>query len=252
MSDPLRDLMGELTADQPGVADWPGEVRGVVAARQRRRRIATAAAAVALVVVGGGVAVLAGAPPAQERLIGVPDATPEASPTPSAAPTQETPPSQPSPTPQATTQAVEPTPAPVVPAEPKPSPTLSYPGRGTQDIEIAASASPDRPRVGEEWVLQVTVTGFAESEPFLQKPCFPGEMCETASFSCPAHEGSPPPARPQRLDRTFRHTFTSPGRYEVLLEANSKCSYYYGQDKLVVVVHVDPESSQPSPSPSPS
>lgn len=252
MSDPLRDLLGELAGDQPDVPDWAGEVRGLVAARRHRRRIVTAAAAVALVVGGGGVAVLASAPPAPETLIGSPDVTPEVSPSPSEASTQETPSPQPSPTPQAPTQAPDPTPVPVVPSEPSPSPTSSYPERGTQDVEITARSSPVRPTVGQEWVLDVTVTGFAESEPFLQQPCIEGEQCQYATHSCAGpRDPSPPPARRQQVDRTFRHTFSSPGPHEVQLLAESGCSYYVGREELLLVVHVDDATTEPSASPTP-
>jgi hypothetical protein len=64
---------------------------------------------------------------------------------------------------------------------------------------------------------------------------------------------SPPPPRPQTLERTFRHTFTTPGRHEVRLEASEACSYYQGGDELILVLQVgeQPPSPEPSPEPSP-
>lgn len=257
MTDRLRNLLGQLTDDQPLVSDWPARVRHTVVVRRQRQRLVAAAAAAVLVVAGTGAAVLANAPAEQDALIGSdqPSPTPSVSAEPSPAPSV-----QPS---TATTLTVTTTPAattaPTPSAqEPEPEATRtaapSFPQQGSQDIQITARTTPERPAAGQEWVLEVTVTGFAESEPFLQKPCIEGTMCEHVAHSCAGSpEGqSPPPARPQRMDRTFRHTFPEPGQYEVKLEAESACSYYVGRDKLVLVVEVGQAPPEPTPAPSPS
>ena len=253
MTDRLRSLLGQLAEDQPVVHDWPARVRQSVRVRRQRQRLGVAA--VALVVVAGtGIGLLASGPAEQDALIGSADPSPSASP--SAVPSRE-PSAQPSAV--ATAAAMTPRPAPVPSpsvqeAEPAPSPTPlpTYPQQGSQDIEISARTTPERPVAGQEWVLEVTVTGFADSEPYLQQPCIEGEMCQYVTPGCPGPpEGqsqSPPPARPQRVERTFRHTFPEPGRYDVKLEASSMCSYYVGRDELLLVVEVG--ETQPGPTPS--
>ncbi len=79
----LSDDLRTLVADQPGVPDWPGLVRGRVARRRRRLLAATVAAVVLLA--GGGFA-LAGQ---GGRATLVPAATPTPSPTPSLRPTAD-------------------------------------------------------------------------------------------------------------------------------------------------------------------
>jgi hypothetical protein len=230
MTDPLRDLMGELAEDQPAVADWPGRVRGLVVRRRRRQRVLTAATAVAVLAVGATGVLLAAEGPDRDALVVAAD--PSSSP--SAAVTEG--PSAPAPEPSASA-----------------SPATSYPPSGTQAIEITASGRPTRPTVGQEYALDVVVTGFAEEPPYLQETCYDGGNCMLAIPGCvPREDTSPPPARPQRFERTFRHTFTTAGRHEVQLRAHSGCSYYQGSDELLVVVDVAPEPSpEPSPDPSP-
>ncbi len=265
MSEPLRDLMGELAGEQPAVADWPGRVRGLVVRRRRRQRVLTAAAAAALLAVGGTGVLLAAEQPRPDSLVAAPDPSPSptvsaGAPTPEPEPSAATPPSptgQPEPTAEATASAAPPPPPLTSPAAPPPppltSPAPTYPPFGTQDIEITTRARPERPAVGEEWVLDITVTGFAESPPYLQEPCIDGPgRCQYAAFSCvPRQSSSPPPARAQRIERSVRHTFTTAGRHEVRLLAEGACSYYQGRDELLVVVEVVEPEPEPEPEPSP-
>lgn len=259
MSDPLRDLMGELAGEQPAVADWPGRVRGLVVRRRRRQRVLTAAAVAALLAVGGTGVLLAAEQPRPDSLVAAPDpstspspvatasaSAPAPAPEPSAAATSSPPAAEPEPTAETAPSAAPPPPPPA-------SPAPSFPPSGTQVIEISASGRPDRPMVGQEWVLDITVTGSADM-PYLQEPCVKGEPCRYVATSCVPRDSSysPPPPRPQTLERTFRHTFTTPGRHEVRLEASEACSYYQGGDELTLVVQVDEAPQPPSPSPSPS
>ena len=257
MNERLRDLMDELAGEQPAVADWPGRVRTAVVQRRRRQRALVAAVAAAALAVGGTGVLLAAEPPARDALVAAPDVSPSPSPAASAEATApapapepsasvETPAPSPSAEPEPTDQAAPPPPPP--PASPAPT----YPPSGTQVVEITAQGQPDRPKVGQEWVLDVTVTGSAD-EPFLQEPCYQGEPCMRVASSCVPREAnySPPPPKPSTVRRTYRHTFTTPGRHEVTLEASSRCSYYQGYDTLVLVVQVDEDPSAPSPQPSP-
>ena len=259
MNDRLRRLMDEVVGEPPVVADWSGQVRRAVAVRRRRHQALTAAAAVAVLAVAASAVVLTSAPTRSDSLVGAVDPSPSpvatataSAPAPEAEPTADAVPvqtAQPEP-------STEPSPAPVVeaPASPAPQsePEPTYPTSGTQVIEITAQGRPDRPTVGQEWVLDVTATGSAD-KPFLQDACYDGGQCRKVAFSCAPRDAnySPPPPRPGKVERTFRHTFTTPGRHEVQLKAESACGYYHGSDELVLVVQVD-ERPPPTPSPSPS
>ena len=254
MTDPLRDLLDELTDGQPHVADWSGRVRRRVAVRRRRQQVVTAAAAVAVLAIATTSAVLA-SPSDRDALVG-PVAGP-ASPSPVATATAPAPAPEAEPSATAETvptsqpePAVEPAASPAGKSAATPAPATTYPLSGTQIIEITAQGRPDRPTVGQEWVLDVTATGTAD-EPYLQEACFDDTPCSYVATSCVPREAdySPPPPRPGKVQRTFRHTFTTPGRHEVRLEAGSACSYYQGFDKLLIVVQVDEQSPPGSPSP---
>lgn len=251
--EPLREVLGSLVAGQPAVADWPGQVRGVLRARRRRHAVALGAAAA--LVVGLGATALASADRDQRLVVAAPSPTSSEPSEGSAAPT-----------PGATTEpasttspAPEPSPAPS-PAEPDPSPSLapspnarpshepspaapSYPPFGTQDIEIVVSLPAAAPVAGQEWGFGFVVTGFADREPFVQGPRFddegPGFIVGACPPSPPGGE-SPPPAREQRVERTARHVFETPGRHVVEIVADSACSYYRGQANERFTVEVAP------------
>lgn len=253
----VQAAVTSLQAVQPAAGDWVSSVRQTVRRRRTGRVVAASAAAVVGVVV-----VSAGARPflhePREALLAGPAVV---SPSPSPAPSSLTPspaPSTPSPTPAAATPApsqqsepsAEPgqsplsavaTPAgPAGPASGPPTGEASWPAHGTQDIEIDVALSDPTPQVGEELVLQVTVTGQADRKPFLQGPRVDDSGPGWVVGSCVSEPGSPPPARSQTLTRTFRHTFDSPGRHEVAFRADASCSYYYGEAERTVVVDVGP------------
>ena len=257
MTDPLRDLMDDLTAGQPDVADWSGRVRRSVAVRRRRQQVVTAVAAVAVLAVATTSVVLP-SPSERDALVGPVAAPASSSPVATASAAAPAPEAEPSATaePAPTTQpepTVEPVPSPAGEGAATPAPAPTYPPSGVNVVEITASARPDRPTVGQEWVLDVTVTGSAD-EPYLQEACFDDDPCVKVATACVPREAdySPPPPRPGEVQRTFRRTFTTPGRHEVRLEADSACSYYQGADELLVVVQVDeqpPPAASPTPSP---
>ena len=103
--------------------------------------------------------------------------------------------------------------------------------------------------MGEPWSVEITVTGNGDSEPFLQEPVYPGEGgAGFVVFGCAAPEDpSPPPRREHRFTRTFAHTFRDAGRHEVLLRAESACSYYRGLAEQTVVVQVRGDEPTPTP-----
>ena len=260
MNDRVRDLMDELVGDPPVVADWSGQVRRAVGVRRRRQQVLTAAAAVAVLAVAASTVALASGPARPDSLVGAVESS--LSPVATASPSAPAPAAEPTAVPAETVQpepAVEPSPGAEAPAGPgpvpeaEPEPERTYPPSGTQIIEITAQGRPDRPKLGQEWVLDVTVTGSAD-QPFLQDPCYDGGQCARVVVACVPREAnySPPPPRPSKVQRTFRHTFTTPGRHEVQLEADSGCSYYSGADELVLVVQVDEQPPTPTPSASPS
>lgn len=166
---------------------------------------------------------------------------------PAAAPAEPSPTAEPTPVPRPTpTSTAGPSTA---GAEGRPSSSAepSYPPYGSQDIEIQAVAA-EQAVVGQEWVLEVTVTGFAEKQPFLQEPRYDGDGPGWVVGACARPvSSSPPPARAQTVRRTFRHTFDTPGRHEVLLRAESGCSYYRGMDELLLTVDVAAAGPAPSP-----
>lgn len=244
----VRETVDSLSARQPGVSDWPSQVRQRVA-RHRTQR--TAAAAVAVVITAGGVAVGAAAAVSDrpDALVAGPGPAVTASaPQPSAspaAPSASSPPSttsNPTPAPTAPTAPTAPSLAPVEPT-PEAQPERTWPPYGTQQIRIDSRPSNPTPAVGEELVVEVTVTGNADREPFLQGPRIDNSGPGWIAGSCPAPaEGSPPPARPQTLRKTFRHTFDTPGRHELAFRADSSCSYYRGEAEHVLIVDVQPAS----------
>jgi hypothetical protein len=119
----------------------------------------------------------------------------------------------------------------------------TWPPYGTQQIRIDARPSDPTPAVGDEVVVEVIVTGNADRDPFLQGPRVDDSDPGWIAGSCPAPaEGSPPPARPQTLRKTFRLTFDTPGRHEVAFRADSSCSYYHGDAEHVLVLDVQPGS----------
>lgn len=247
----VREAVEGLADQQPHVSDWPAAIRRRVA-RRRARRSGTAGVLVAAAV--AAVAVGAGALPTNRSdalIAGTADASPPPSrlPTPSTAPPATAPPSA-APSPAATAYA------PPATAEPEPMRTdveapartaaPSWPPFGTQQIRIDARPSDSSPVVGEELVIEVTVTGNADRQPFLQGPRIDDSGPGWIVGACPPPDrdssGSPPPAQPQTLRKIFRHTFDQPGRHELAWRADSSCSYYRGDAEHVLVVDVQPSS----------
>ncbi len=149
----------------------------------------------------------------------------------------------------------------ILPAEGEPSPSVepsvraspspdagptspseaSDPPSGSQDIRISVTGRPEQPVAGQEWLLDIVVTGFADREPFVQGPHFDDEGPGFIAGTCNAPaDPSPPPAREQRVERTARHVFDTPGRHKVELRAGASCSYYRGEDSLTFTVDVAP------------